>query len=234
MPIQLSDSSRASLFRIAQCKVVLRNLVNEPFCTVFRPKVSETEHASREPYCPSNQAADPLLGRYPPRTEFPCRFLFAPAQRDAKLGLTPAFVVRPSRRHIPVNRPRGRDVSRQQEAGDGNCLRTLVQAMFAASMPSCAAGAELSEEVKATLGQNAVRKMQQALSDQGHYRGRVDGVMGLRTRASIRAFQRTENLPATGQIDPQTAHKLGITQDCVLATRTAHDGRKLSHGLAQE
>ena len=93
-------------------------------------------------------------------------------------------------------------------------------------MPSCAAGAELSEEVKATLGQNAVRKMQQALSDQGHYRGRVDGVMGLRARASIRAFQRTENLPATGQIDPQTAHKLGIIQDCVLATRTAHDVAK--------
>jgi hypothetical protein len=96
----------------------------------------------------------------------------------------------------------------------------------ARSIPSCAAGAELSEEVIATLGQDAVRNMQQALSNQGHYRGRVDGVMGLRTRESIRAFQRTQNLPATGQIDPQTAHKLGITQDCELATRTAHDVAK--------
>ena len=234
MPIQLSDSSRASLFRIAQFKVVLRNLVNEPFCTVFRPKVSETEHASREPYCPSNQAADPLLGRYPPRTEFPCQFLFAPAQRDAKLGLTPALVVRPSRRHIPIDRRRGRDVSKQQEAGDGNCLGTLYSAMFAASMPSCAAGAELSEEVIATLGQNAVRKMQQALSDQGHYRGRVDGVMGLRARESIRAFQRTENLPATGQIDPQTAHKLGITRIVHWRRAPPTMWRKVRHGLAQE
>jgi len=40
------------------------------------------------------------------------------------------------------------------------------------------------------------------------------------------AFQKTENLPATGQIDSQTAERLGITQDCVAAKRTAHDGAK--------
>jgi peptidoglycan hydrolase-like protein with peptidoglycan-binding domain len=102
----------------------------------------------------------------------------------------------------------------------------LHSAMFAASMPSCAAGPELSEEAMAISRQNDVRKMQQALSDRGHYRGRVDGVIGLRTRESIRAFQRAENLPATGQIDPQTAHKLGISQDCVLETRAAHDVAK--------
>jgi peptidoglycan hydrolase-like protein with peptidoglycan-binding domain len=97
----------------------------------------------------------------------------------------------------------------------------LYSAMFAASLPSCAAGPELSEEALAILRQNDVRNMQQALFDRGHYRGKVDGAMGLRTRESIRAFQKTENLPATGQLDPQTAHKLGITQDCVVARRTA-------------
>ena len=61
--------------------------------------------------------------------------------------------------------------------------------------------------------------------DAGNLPVRFD-VVGLRTRESIRAFQRAENLPATGLIDPQTAHKLGITQDCVLATRTAHDVAK--------
>jgi peptidoglycan hydrolase-like protein with peptidoglycan-binding domain len=68
--------------------------------------------------------------------------------------------------------------------------------------------------------------MQQALFDRGHYRGKVDGVMGLHTRESIRAFQETEHLPATGQFDSQTAHKLGITQDCVAAKRTLHDVAK--------
>ena len=41
-------------------------------------------------------------------------------------------------------------------------------------------------------------------------RGEVDGVSGLRTWASIRGFQKAENLPVTGQLDPQTAAKLGV------------------------
>jgi len=52
--------------------------------------------------------------------------------------------------------------------------------------------------------------MQQILQDEGRYRGRVDGVVGLRTRASIRGFQKAENLPITGELDLQTAGKLGV------------------------
>lgn len=78
----------------------------------------------------------------------------------------------------------------------------------------------LSKEVSAVQHGNDVRKMQQALSDKGHYRGRVDGVFGLRTRASIRAYQKAEHLPVTGQIDIQTAGKLGITPE--LREETAH------------
>jgi peptidoglycan hydrolase-like protein with peptidoglycan-binding domain len=37
---------------------------------------------------------------------------------------------------------------------------------------------------------NDVKKMQQTLRDKGNYRGEVDGVFGLRTRASIRGFQK--------------------------------------------
>ncbi len=35
-------------------------------------------------------------------------------------------------------------------------------------------------------------------------------MLGLRTRASIRGFQKTENLPVTGQLDARTADKLGV------------------------
>jgi peptidoglycan hydrolase-like protein with peptidoglycan-binding domain len=38
-------------------------------------------------------------------------------------------------------------------------------------------------------------------------------VFGLRTRASIRAYQKAENLPVTGQLDTQTAAKLGVTAE---------------------
>jgi peptidoglycan hydrolase-like protein with peptidoglycan-binding domain len=53
----------------------------------------------------------------------------------------------------------------------------------------------------------------QTLQDKGHYRGKVDGVFSLRTRASIRAYQKAENLPVTGQLDTQTAVKLGVTAE---------------------
>jgi peptidoglycan hydrolase-like protein with peptidoglycan-binding domain len=72
-----------------------------------------------------------------------------------------------------------------------------------------ASGATLTQ-VPAVAHGNDVRKMQQTLRNKGHYRGEVDGVFGLRTRASIRGFQKAENLPVTGQLDTQTAGKLGV------------------------
>lgn len=57
---------------------------------------------------------------------------------------------------------------------------------------------------------NDVKEMQQTLQNKGHYGGKVDGVFGLRTRASIREFQKAESLPVTGQLDVRTAGKLGI------------------------
>jgi peptidoglycan hydrolase-like protein with peptidoglycan-binding domain len=60
---------------------------------------------------------------------------------------------------------------------------------------------------------NAIKQMQQTLQDEGQYRGKIDGALGLRTRASIRGFQRAENLPVTGQLDIETAGKLGVTPE---------------------
>jgi peptidoglycan hydrolase-like protein with peptidoglycan-binding domain len=73
-----------------------------------------------------------------------------------------------------------------------------------------ASGANVSKEVPAVGPRNDVKKMQETLRDKGHYSGEVDGVLGLRTRASIRGFQKTENLPVTGQLDARTADKLGV------------------------
>ena len=76
--------------------------------------------------------------------------------------------------------------------------------------PTPLAGSQLGKKVSTVRNRNDVRKMQQTLQDKGHYGGEVDGVFGLRTRASIRGFQKAENLPVTGQLDPQTAAKLGV------------------------
>src|SRR6202158_6280375 len=73
-----------------------------------------------------------------------------------------------------------------------------------------ASAANLSKETPSVAHPDDVKKMQEMLKGKGHYRGEVDGVFGLRTRASIRGFQEIENLPVTGQLDTQTAGKLGV------------------------
>jgi peptidoglycan hydrolase-like protein with peptidoglycan-binding domain len=73
-------------------------------------------------------------------------------------------------------------------------------------------GANLSKEVPGGAHPNDAIKMRQNLQDKGHYRGKVEGVFDPRTRASIRAYQKAENLPVTGQLDTQTAGKLGTAE----------------------
>ena len=97
----------------------------------------------------------------------------------------------------------------------GIVFALLISGMSVARVPSFAADSELSQEALRVVHQNDVKKMQLALQDRGQYSGQVDGVMGLRTRASIRAFQKTENLPITGRLDPQTARKLGLRAESI-------------------
>jgi peptidoglycan hydrolase-like protein with peptidoglycan-binding domain len=72
--------------------------------------------------------------------------------------------------------------------------------------------------------------MQLALQDKGHYRGKVDGVLGLRTRSSIREYQKAENLLVTGQLDNQTARKLGVAPEGGKTVRE-NQGAKPSAGI---
>lgn len=92
-------------------------------------------------------------------------------------------------------------------------------------------GANLSREVPVETYRSDVKEMQQTLQDEGRYRGKVDGVLGLRTRASIRAFQKAESLPVTGQLDVQTAGKLGIKPEVREATGYETTQDKPSAGI---
>src|SRR5262249_39382024 len=55
-----------------------------------------------------------------------------------------------------------------------------------------------------------VRATQQALKDKGHDPGRVDGVMGPKTQAALKDFQKSEGIQETGRLDAETMSKLGI------------------------
>jgi len=60
----------------------------------------------------------------------------------------------------------------------------------------------------APLSGDDVRGVQQTLNDIGYWPGPIDGILGSRTRAAIRQYQRDENLPVTGRLDADTARKV--------------------------
>ena len=55
-----------------------------------------------------------------------------------------------------------------------------------------------------------IREVQEALKAKGNDPGPIDGRMGSKTGAALKAFQQANGLKATGQMDNQTAEKLGI------------------------
>jgi peptidoglycan hydrolase-like protein with peptidoglycan-binding domain len=61
------------------------------------------------------------------------------------------------------------------------------------------------------LSNPVVRQMQQRLKSRGFDAGPADGRMGASTRAAIREFQRSENLPVSGRPDRETLSTLGIS-----------------------
>ncbi len=93
------------------------------------------------------------------------------------------------------------------------------------------ASANLNARAPADMRWNDTKKLQQNLQDRGHYHGKIDGVPGLRTRASIRGFQKAENLPITGQLDAQTADKLEVRPEVREETRHETTQDKPSAGI---
>ena len=101
------------------------------------------------------------------------------------------------------------------------------------SLPAFSRRAAATDSHKAKVAtfliKNEIRKMQEILRDKGHYRGKVDGVFGLRSRASIRAYQKAENLPITGQVDTRTADGLGLRPETTWGNSKSA-GREVGHG----
>jgi peptidoglycan hydrolase-like protein with peptidoglycan-binding domain len=76
-------------------------------------------------------------------------------------------------------------------------------------------GASPGRKMPAVGHRSEIKHLQETLRNKGHYRGKVDGVFGLRTRASIRAYQTAENFPISGEIDAWTADGLGIRPESI-------------------
>lgn len=93
----------------------------------------------------------------------------------------------------------------------GIAFAFLTTGMLVQSFPQSPAGSDSNTEgVTVFVVKNEIKKVQETLRNKGHYGGKVDGVFGPRTRAGIRAYQKSETLPITGQVDTRTAAGLGV------------------------
>ena len=61
-------------------------------------------------------------------------------------------------------------------------------------------------------GSEQVKSAQKALQDKGMDPGPIDGVMGPKTMAALKAFQKDQTLTESGKLDDQTREKLGVSR----------------------
>ena len=106
----------------------------------------------------------------------------------------------------------------------------LTTGMLVQGIPRREAKSNSNEKgVTAFVRKNEIKKMQETLRNQGHYRGNIDGVFGLRTRASVRAYQKAQNLPITGQVDSRTAGRLGVRPESAWS-KSQSSGQGVGYG----
>jgi peptidoglycan hydrolase-like protein with peptidoglycan-binding domain len=84
-----------------------------------------------------------------------------------------------------------------------------------ASMPSASGGSASGTAKSGSMngaGSEQVKSVQKALQDKGMDPGPIDGVMGPKTMAALKAFQKDQKLTESGRLDDQTREKLGVTR----------------------
>lgn len=88
---------------------------------------------------------------------------------------------------------------------------TMAGALVAATAFAQGSGGTNTDMMKSSMtGRDDVKAVQQALKDKGHDPGPVDGVMGPKTQAALRDFQKSSGIRESGRPDNETMAKLGV------------------------
>ena len=91
----------------------------------------------------------------------------------------------------------------------------LTTGVLGISMTPLAFAGSSGEDNPAVLHHQDIKKVQETLHDKGYYSGQIDGILGPQTRAGLRQYQKSENLPITGRLDAETAGKLGVGPESI-------------------
>jgi peptidoglycan hydrolase-like protein with peptidoglycan-binding domain len=102
----------------------------------------------------------------------------------------------------------------KKTVGTGTIFIVLLTVLGLCPMP-LASAADDSKDKPAALQSSDIKKVQEALHEKGYYKGQIDGILGSQTRAGIRQYQKSENLPVTGHLDAKTAGKLGVGPESI-------------------
>jgi peptidoglycan hydrolase-like protein with peptidoglycan-binding domain len=73
-----------------------------------------------------------------------------------------------------------------------------------------------AKENRTAMHRDDIMQVQEILNDKGFDVGPADGVIGARTRAGIRSYQKAEKLPVTGRLDKETAERLGVEAESLV------------------
>jgi peptidoglycan hydrolase-like protein with peptidoglycan-binding domain len=71
---------------------------------------------------------------------------------------------------------------------------------------------QADQEMYQQLSAEDIREVQEALRDEGHDPGPIDGIWGPETQAAVKDFQQANDLQVTGQLDKQTMEELGVNE----------------------
>jgi osmotically inducible lipoprotein OsmB len=93
--------------------------------------------------------------------------------------------------------------SRQNMAASGTSAPTAQSSRMGQETSSASA-----ESVPTRVGESTIKAVQTKLQTAGLYKGRVDGIMGPKTRDALRQYQTQAGLEQSGRLDQQTLAKL--------------------------